>query len=216
MNNHPEIQLGLAAVSRNCFPADLSIQRRKQVAKACQTRKLPVVELETLIENESQVETLLAEASDKNVNALTLYLGNFGPEGPSTQLAADFPGPVMLAAAAEERGDNLVQGRGDAYCGLLNASYNTGLRRLRLHIPAAPVGTPDETANRMAEFIPVARVLLGIRNLKIFAFGPRPEDFYACHAPIQPLMDLGVEVMENSELDLLHWYRSRSASRVLN
>ena len=26
--------------------------------------------------------------------------------------------------AAEERGDNLLDGRGDAYCGMLNASYN--------------------------------------------------------------------------------------------
>ena len=30
----------------------------------------------------------------------------------------------MFFAAAEERGDNLLDGRGDAYCGMLNASYN--------------------------------------------------------------------------------------------
>ena len=30
----------------------------------------------------------------------------------------------MFVAAAEESQNNLVQGRGDAYCGMLNASYN--------------------------------------------------------------------------------------------
>ncbi len=51
-------------------------------------------------------------------------------------------------------------------------------------------------------------MVLGVADLKIFAFGPRPEDFYACNAPIKPLYDLGLEVMENSELDLLHLYNA--------
>ena len=32
---------------------------------------------------------------------------------------------------------------------------------------------------------------------------PRPQDFFACNAPIKGLYELGVEVEENSELDLL-------------
>jgi L-fucose isomerase-like protein len=52
------------------------------------------------------------------------------------------------------------------------------------------------------EFEPVARVAVGLRRLKIFSFGPRPYDFLACNAPIKPLYDLGVEIQENSELDL--------------
>ena len=52
------------------------------------------------------------------------------------------------------------------------------------------------------DFLPVARVALGLRSLKVFSFGPRPHDFLTCHAPIKPLFDLGVEVMENSELDM--------------
>ena len=61
---------------------------------------------------------------------------------------------------------------------------------------------PDEIAAMIGEFIPVARILLGLKRLKIFAFGPRPQDFLACNAPIKPLYDLGVEIMENCELDL--------------
>jgi L-fucose isomerase-like protein len=54
----------------------------------------------------------------------------------------------------------------------------------------------------LRDFIPVARIVNGVRDLKIFVFGPRPFDFLTCHAPIQPLYDIGVEIMENSELDL--------------
>jgi len=91
---------------------------------------------------------------------------------------------------------------------MLNASYSVGLRGLSPHIPERPVGVPSEIADRIAEFIPVARTLLGLAGLKIFTFGPRPQDFYACNAPIKPLFDIGVEVMENSELDLYDIFRS--------
>jgi len=108
----------------------------------------------------------------------------------------------MFAAAAEETGQNLIDGRGDAYCGMLNASYNIGLRNLRPYIPAYPVGTASEVARMIAEFEEIARVLIGIKRLKIFSFGPRPFDFLACNAPVKQLFDLGVEIQENSELDL--------------
>jgi L-fucose isomerase-like protein len=60
----------------------------------------------------------------------------------------------------------------------------------------------------IGEFVPVARAVIGIRNLKIITFGPRPQDFFACNAPIQGLYQLGVEIEENSELDLLVSYQA--------
>jgi L-fucose isomerase-like protein len=118
----------------------------------------------------------------------------------------------MIAAAAEESVGNLMDGRGDAYCGMLSLSYNLGLRRLKPHIPVYPLGVPDEIAEKIAEFIPVAKIHIGLKNLKIFTFGPRPHDFLTCNAPIKPLYDLGVEIMENSELDLLDCYQSEQGS----
>ena len=202
MKNIPQVSLGIVAVSRDCFPIELSRMRRKRVLAECRIKRIPVVEVETIIESEKDIPKALTELRTKGVNALVLFLGNFGPEGPTTLLARKFDGPVMFAAAAEETQKNLVQGRGDAYCGMLNASYNIGLRKLRPYIPEYPVGTAAEVAAMMAAFIPVARVRLGLKGLKIFGFGPRPQDFLACNAPIKPLFDLGVEVMENSELDL--------------
>jgi L-fucose isomerase-like protein len=85
---------------------------------------------------------------------------------------------------------------------MLNASYNIGLRKLKVHIPSYPVGTADEIAVMISEFEDVARIVIGVQKLKIISFGPRPYDFLACNAPIAPLYDLNVEIQENSELDL--------------
>ncbi len=35
------------------------------------------------------------------------------------------------------------------------------------------------------DFLPIARVRLGLDNLKIISFGPRPQNFLACNAPIK-------------------------------
>jgi L-fucose isomerase-like protein len=212
MKNIPLIKLGIVAVSRDCFPIELSRTRRSRVISACKALGVPVVEIETIIESEKDVLKALDETKQKEVNALALYLGNFGPEGPTTLMAQKFSGPVMLAAAAEDSGKDLIQGRGDAYCGMLSASYNIGLRRLRPHIPEYPVGDPEDIAAMLAEFIPIARVVSGVRNLKIITFGPRPFDFLTCHAPIQPLYDLGIEIMENSELDLYDLVQAEKGS----
>ena len=121
----------------------------------------------------------------------------------------------MYAAAAEETGDDLINGRGDAYCGMLNCSYNLGLRRLKAVIPEYPVGTADDIADMIADFVPVARALIGLKNLKLITFGPRPQDFFACNAPIKGLYDIGVEIEENSELDLLVSYKAHKGdSRI--
>ena len=202
MKNIPQINLGIVAVSRDCFPIELSRRRREKVVEECRTKNIPITEIGTIVESERDSLKALAELREKNINALAIYLGNFGPEGPTTLLAQKFEGPVMFVAAAEESGKDLFGERGDAYCGMLNTSYTTGLRHLRPYIPEYPVGVPSEVAQTIGEFFPVARILAGLKKLKIFSFGPRPQDFLACNAPLKPLYDLGVEIMENSELDL--------------
>jgi L-fucose isomerase-like protein len=208
MNNVPTITPGIVAVSRDCFPVELSQKRRRMVVAQCRAKNVPVLELETTVENEKDVLKALEEIREKKINALTIYLGNFGPEGPLTLLAQKFGGPVMIVAAAEDSGKDLFGGRGDAYCGMLSASYNVGLRSIRVYIPPSPVGTPAEIAEMMREFVPIARVVVGLKKLKVFSFGPRPFDFLTCHAPIKPLYDIGVEVMENSELDMYDIFRA--------
>ncbi len=202
MNNVPQIKLGIVAVSRDCFPMELSERRRQAVVKEFTGSYGEIYECPTVVENELHMRKALSEVREAGVNALVVYLGNFGPETAETLLAKEFDGPVMFVAAAEETGNNLIGGRGDAYCGMLNASYNLGLRNIKAYIPEYPVGTADEVADMIYEFVSVATTLLGLRSLKIISFGPRPQDFLACNAPIKQLYNLGVEIEENSELDL--------------
>ena len=202
MKNIPTIRLGLISVSRDCFPIELSENRRVAVAAAFGD----IYECKVTVENEKDMLKALEDVNANGVNALVVYLGNFGPEAPETLLAQRFDGPTMFVAAAEDASDKLINGRGDAYCGMLNCSYNLGLRNIAAHIPEYPIGTPDEIANMISDFIPVARAIVGLKKLKLLTYGPRPQDFLACNAPIKQLFNIGVEIQENSELDLLVAY----------
>ena len=122
----------------------------------------------------------------------------------------------MFVAAAEETQDNLIQGRGDAYCGMLNASYNLKLRNVHAYIPEYPVGDAADCADMIHDFLPIARTVIGLSELKIISFGPRPLNFLACNAPIQQLYNLGVEIEENSELDLFEAFNKHAGDvRIL-
>ena len=209
MNNIPVVKPGLIAVSRDCFPIALSEKRRAAI-KAAYTDEL--YECPVTVENESDMLKAVEDVKNAGCNALVVFLGNFGPETPETLIAGYFDGPVMFVAAAEGDGD-LINGRGDAYCGMLNCSYNLGMRHLDAYIPEYPVGTAKEIEGMISDFIPVARAVIGVRNLKIITFGPRPQDFFACNAPIKGLYEIGVEIEENSELDLLVAYKEHAGDK---
>ena len=204
--NIPDVKLGIIAVSRDCFPIALSEMRRANIVKAY---KDELYECPVTVENEKDMLKAVADVKEAGCNALVVFLGNFGPETPETLIAKNFDGPCMFVAAAEGDGD-MINGRGDAYCGMLNCSYNLGMRHLQGYIPEYPVGTAEGIAKMIADFVPVARAIIGVKNLKIITFGPRPQDFFACNAPIKGLYELGVEIEENSELDLLVSYKEHA------
>ena len=206
IKNIPDVKLGIIAVSRDCFPIALSEQRRAAIVKAY---KGDIYECPVTVENEKDMLKAVKDVQEKECNALVVFLGNFGPETPETLIAKYFDGPCMFVAAAEGDGD-MINGRGDAYCGMLNCSYNLGMRHLSAYIPEYPVGTADDIAGMIARFVPIARAYIGVKNLKIITFGPRPQDFFACNAPIKGLYELGIEIEENSELDLLVSYKEHA------
>ena len=215
MTNLPKMKIGIVAVSRDCFPESLSVTRRQNLVKAYTDKydaediyECPVC----IVESEIHMVQALEDIKKAGCNALVVYLGNFGPEISETLLAKHFDGPKMFVAASEEDGLNggLIDNRGDAYCGMLNASYNLKLRGVKAYIPEYPVGTASECADMIHEFIPVAKAVYALNNLKIISFGPRPNNFLACNAPINQLYNLGVEIEENSELDLFESYNNHA------
>lgn len=127
MNNIPKAKVGIVAVSRDCFPASLS-QKRREALIAAYTAKYDKEDIYecpiTIIESEIDMVNALADVNAHECNALVV----------SWQFDLKFPKhfwqkhwgdrPVMFCAAAEESQNDLQDGRGDAYCGMLNASYN--------------------------------------------------------------------------------------------
>ena len=220
MINIPKIKAGIVAVSRDCFPESLSVNRRAALVAAYEKKygKGAVYECPVcIVESEVQAMQALEDVKNAGCNALVVYLGNFGPEISETLLAQKWAeqtgNPVMFIAAAEENTAVLANDRGDAYCGMLNASYNLKLRGVKAYIPEYPVGNAEECADMVHEFIPVARALVGLKHLKIISFGPRPQNFLACNAPIKQLYNIGVEIEENSELDLYESYLKHNGDK---
>ena len=212
-NNSPKMKIGIVAVSRDCFPEPLSVNRRKALVEAY-TKKYGADDIYEcpicIVESEIHMVQALEDIKKAGCNALCVYLGNFGPEISETLLAKHFDGPKMFCAAAEESGGSLMDGRGDAYCGMLNASYNLQLRNIKAYIPEYPVGDAEDCADMIHDFLPVAKAVYALNHLKIISFGPRPLNFLACNAPIKQLYNLGVEIEENSELDLFESFNKHA------
>ena len=93
MINIPEVKIGIVAVSRDCFPEELSVNRRKALVDAYKAKydaadiyECPVC----IVESEIHMEQALADVKAAGCNALVVYLGNFGPEISETMLAQNF------------------------------------------------------------------------------------------------------------------------------
>ena len=99
MNNIPAIKLGVVAVSRDCFPMSLSESRRVNVCKAYREKYGELFECPTVVENEKDMLKALDEVNAADVNALVVYLGNFGPESSEVLLAKKFGGKGFAIAA---------------------------------------------------------------------------------------------------------------------
>ena len=213
MINIPKMKVGIVAVSRDCFPESLSVNRRKALVEAY-AKKYDAADIYEcpvcIVESEIHMVQALEDIKKAGCNALCVYLGNFGPEISETLLAKHFDGPKMFVAASEENTQTLASSRGDAYCGMLNASYNLKLRNIKAYIPEYPVGTAEECADMIHDFLPIARAYVAVKDLKIISFGPRPNNFLACNAPIKQLYNLGVEIEENSELDLFEAFNKHA------
>ncbi|MBO4883172.1 MAG: fucose isomerase, partial [Lachnospiraceae bacterium] len=121
MINIPKVKVGIVAVSRDCFPESLAVNRRKALVEAY-TKKYDAADIYEcpicIVESEIDMVNALEDVKKAGCEALCVYLGNFGPEISETLLAKHFCGPKMFCAAAEESQADLQDGRGDAYCGM--------------------------------------------------------------------------------------------------
>ena len=90
MINLPQVKVGVVAVSRDCFPESLSVNRRKALMDAYTKKygtegvyECPIC----IVESEIHMVQALEDIKKAGCNALCVYLGNFGPEISETLLA---------------------------------------------------------------------------------------------------------------------------------
>ena len=103
MINQPIVKLGIIGVSRDCFPISLTQARVAALMAEVKKAGLPeVYDCPVTIENEKDTLKALAWAKENGINAVCMFLGNFGPEGPTTMFVQRFQGPAMVLAAKEE------------------------------------------------------------------------------------------------------------------
>ncbi len=99
MNNMPEVKVGIVAVSRDCFPESLSVNRRKALVEAY-TKKYDAKDIYEcpicIVESEIHMVQALEDIKKAGCNALCVYLGNFGRRFPKHLLAKHFDGPKCL------------------------------------------------------------------------------------------------------------------------
>jgi hypothetical protein len=69
MKNVPQVKLGIVAVSRDCFPIELSRKRRTRVVVECRAKAVRIVEIKTIVENEKDALRALDEVRQAGVNA---------------------------------------------------------------------------------------------------------------------------------------------------
>ncbi|NQT87396.1 fucose isomerase, partial [bacterium] len=90
--NTPTVKLGIVGVSRDCFLRSMTEKRLKKVMTALRRKKVRAYACTVIIENEVDALAAIGELLDEGCNAAVIYLGNFGPEGPTTIFADRFPG----------------------------------------------------------------------------------------------------------------------------
>lgn len=89
----PIVKIGIVAVSRDCFPESLSVNRRKALVEAYTKKygsesiyECPIC----IVESEIHMVQALEDIKKAGCNALCVYLGNFGPR-PLNFLACNAP-----------------------------------------------------------------------------------------------------------------------------
>lgn len=84
--------LAWSQLAATAFPSRCPSARRDSLTAAYNARYGGIEKIPTIIENETDAVQALEELRAAGVNALVVYLGNFGPEGPETLLAERFGG----------------------------------------------------------------------------------------------------------------------------
>lgn len=216
MKNIPDIRLGIVVGSTDWMPSEIAVENRKKLVENYKGKygESEIYECSICItDNEVNIKRAMREVEKAECNALCVYYANYGPESAGSLFAHEFDGPVMFMAAAEEGEEPYIKERKDALSGFINACYALKLRKTNVYVPPRPCGTLEQCTEMIHGFFPIARTLIGVKNLKLISFGPRPSSYLAASAPNHLLYNLGVEISEYSELELFDSYNKHAGDK---
>ena len=216
MKNVPDIKLGIVVGSTDWLPSEIAVDIRKQLVEKYIEKygEAGIYECQTCIaDNELTIKRAMKELAKAECDAIALCFANYGPESSGTLMAQEFDGPVMMFAVADEGQPPFERDRRDAISGFINACYALKLRNTNVYIPSTPQGDIDECVEMLHDFMPIARTICGVKNLKVISIGPRPSSYLAASAPNHLLYDIGVEISEYSELELLDSYNKHAEDK---
>ncbi len=216
MKNIPDIKLGIIVGSTDWLPSEIAVENRKKLVETYKEAydDGDIYECSIVItDNEVNIKRAMREVTKAECSAVCLYWANYGPESAGTLFAQEFAGPVMMIAAAEEGEEPYTRDRRDALSGFINACYALKLRNTNVYVPSHPCGTYQQCTKTIHDFIPIARTLQAVKELKLISIGPRPSSYLAASAPNHLLYDIGIEVSEYSELELFDSFRKHEGDK---
>lgn len=207
MLNIPKVKLGFITVSNS--NNELASSRRQKVLQNLLEEGIDLVDCSTIVENE--IDAIKALSDIRGINSLVIFIGNYGSENAVNILCEKFTGPIMIIGAAEESVSDFKYKRGDSLAGILAINSNLKQRGIKTFIPTNPVTTSFEIALDIIEFTKIASICVGIKRLKVFSFGTRPNNLTNLSKDVVGLNLLGVKYEEYSEFDLYLSFKNHLA-----
>lgn len=202
-----KITFGLIIATRNIFNADLAKAERSKIISKIESLGYDYVIPELNATNAGAIETLsdakkcaeIFKQSRDNIDGVIVVLPNFGDELGVVQTLdmAKLDVPVLIQACNDDIDKVNIKSRRDAFCGKLSVCNN--LYQYNIAFTDTAQHTCDIESGVFAEdieyFAGVCRVVRGLGNARIGAFGTRPAAFQTVRYSEKLLQASGITVV---------------------
>ncbi len=207
MDIQQKITLGVIIGTRNIFNAQLATEQRQKVSTQMaqlgmgyiipDEKATPTGAIETRADAKICAE--LFSSHRNSIDGILIVLPNFGDELGIVQTLqmAKLDVPILVQACNDEIGKVDVKGRRDAFCGKISVCNNLYQYKIPFTDTTEHTCDIDSTlfANDLESFASVCRVVKGLKNARIGAFGTRPAAFQTVRYSEKLLQTSGITVV---------------------
>lgn len=204
---HKKIIVGLIVGTRNIFNAQLASAERKKLLSALDKLGIGYVIPEAGATASGAIETRadaricaeLFKAHRDEIDGIIVVLPNFGDELGVVQTLkmADLNVPVLIQACNDDINQVDVRSRRDAFCGKISVCNNLYQYGIPFTDTTEHTYDIDSEAFKsdVQSFAAICRVVKGLRNSRIGAFGTRPAAFQTVRYSEKLLQASGITVV---------------------